>query len=119
MSTRQIAARLRVSQPTIVRDLQARGHAEAEGVLAALAGEQPTKPILPQRLSQEAREQFRQVRWKRRRKMVILSHLDDDPHRQRRVTAQRLRAGGMSMREIARQIGVSPATVLRDLRRGT
>ena len=45
-----------------------------------------------------------------------ISHVDNDPQF-RRLTAERLRAEGMTLREIARQIGVSPATVLGDLRR--
>ncbi len=36
----------------------------------------------------------------------------------RRLAAERLSAGGMTLREIARTLGVCPATVLRDLRRG-
>jgi transposase len=103
MSTRQIAARLRVSQPTIVRDLAALRDAEGEAVLAALRGEQPARPRRLTEVSKRERMFIRQDRWKPRQSI-------------RRYDARRLRGEGASLREISRKLGVSPATVMRDLR---
>ena len=99
MTARATATALGVSHPTILRDLRAHDQAEAEQVLAALAGEphRPEKP--PPRLSTEQRLEARRskyYRWYR---------------------AAELRRRGASLRAIARQVGASPATVLRDLRR--
>ena len=95
MTLREVAAGLGVSHATVLRDLQA----EAELVLAALAGEpqRPEKP--PPRLKMEERldaHRSKYYRW----------HYTTE-----------LRRRGASLRAIARQVGASPATVLRDLRR--
>jgi len=99
MAVRAIAAALGISHPTVLRDLRVHDQAEAELVLAALAGEpqHPEKP--PPRLSIEQRlEAHRSKYW-------------------RWQYAAALRRRGASLRAIAPQVGVSPATVLRDLRR--
>ena len=99
MTVRAIAAALGVSHPTVLRDLRDHDQAEAEQVLAVLAGEpqRPEKP--PPRLNTQ--------QWL-------------DAHRSKyyrwHYTAE-LRRRGASVRAIARQVGSSPATVLRDLRR--
>jgi IS30 family transposase len=99
MTVRDIAAVLGVSHPTILRDLRAHDQAEAEQVLAVLAGapQRPEKP--PPRLNTQ--------QWL-------------DAHRSKyyrwHYTAE-LRRRGASVRAIARQVGSSPATVVRDLRR--
>jgi IS30 family transposase len=99
MTVRAIAGALGVSHVTVIRDLRAHDQAEAELVLAALAGapQRPEKP--PPRLSTEQQHDARRskdYRW----------HY-----------AAELRRRGASLRAIARQVGASPATVLRDLRR--
>jgi|SRR5580704_13773479 IS30 family transposase len=99
MAVRAIAAALGISHPTVLRDLRAHDQAEAELVLAALAGEpqHPEKP--PPRLSIEQRLDARRSKYYRWQ------------------YAAALRQRGASLRAIAPQVGVSPATVLRDLRR--
>ncbi len=99
MTARAIATVLGVSHPTVLRDLRAHDQAERELVLAVLAGapQRPEKP--PPRLNTEQRLEARRskgYRW----------HY-----------ATELRQRGASLRSIARQVGASPATVLRDLRR--
>ena len=99
MTVRDIAAVLGVSHPTVLRDLCAHDQAEAEQVLAALAGELQRPKARPPELKAE--------QWL-------------DAHRSKyhrwRYTAE-LRWRGASVRAIARQVGSSPATVVRDLRR--
>jgi IS30 family transposase len=98
-AVRAIAAALGISHPTVLRDIRIHDQAEAELVLAALAGEpqHPEKP--PPRLSTEQRlEACRSKYW-------------------RWYYAAQLRQRGASLRAIAQQVDVSPATVLRDLRR--
>ncbi len=99
MTVRDIAAVLGVSHPTILRDLRVHDQAEAEQVLAVLAGEpqRPGKP--PPRLDTGQRLEARRSKYYR-------WHY-----------AAELRRRGASLRSIARQVGASPATVLRDLRR--
>ena len=99
MSLREVAAALGVSHPTVLRDLRAHDQAEAEQVLAVLAGEpqQPEKP--PPRLSAEQRLEARRSKYWRWQYSATL------------------RRRGASLRATAQQVGASPATVLRDLRR--
>jgi IS30 family transposase len=99
MTVRAIAGVLGVSHVTVIRDLRAHDQAEAEQVLAALAGEpqSPGKP--PPRLDIGQRLEARRSKYYR------WYH-----------TAE-LRRCGASLRAIARQVGASPATVMRDLRR--
>ena len=99
MTVRAIADEFGVSHGTILRDLRAHDQAEAELVLAALAGapQRPEKP--PPRLSTQQRLEARRSKYYRWQ------------------YAATLRLGGASLRAIARQVGASPATVLRDLRR--
>ena len=96
MAVRAIADALGVSHPTILRDLD---QAEAEQVLAALAGEPQRPKARPPELKAE--------QWL-------------DAHRSKyyrwHYTAE-LRRRGASVRAIARQVGSSPATVVRNLRR--
>jgi IS30 family transposase len=99
MTVRAIAAALGVSHPTVLRDLCTHDQAEAEQVLAALAGEPQRPDKRPPRLNTQ--------QWL-------------DAHRSkyyRWYYAAVLRQRGASLRAIARQVGASPATVLRDLRR--
>ena len=99
MTVRGIADALGVSHPTILRDLRDHDQAEAEQVLAALAGEPQRPKARPPELKAE--------QWL-------------DAHRSKyyrwHYTAE-LRRRGASVRAIARQVGASPATVVRDLRR--
>ena len=99
MAVRAIADALGVSHPTILRDLRDHDQAEAEQVLAALAGEPQRPKARPPELKAE--------QWL-------------DAHRSKyyrwHYTAE-LRRRGASVRAIARQVGSSPATVVRDLRR--
>ncbi len=99
MTVRAIASALGVSHPTVVRDLCTHDQAEAEQVLAALAGEPQRPKARPPELKAE--------QWL-------------DAHRSKYYrwyyTAE-LRRRGTSVRAIARQVGSSPATVVRDLRR--
>jgi len=99
MTLREVAAALGVSHPTVLRDLCTHDQAEAEQVLAALAGapQRPEKP--PPRLNtQQCYDAHRSkyYRW----------HYSAE-----------LRRRGASLRAIARQVGASLATVLRDLLR--
>jgi len=99
VTVRAIAAALGVSHPTVLRDLCTHDQAEAEQVLAALAGapQRPEKP--PPRLNtQQCYDAHRSkyYRW----------HYSAE-----------LRRRGASLRAIARQVGASLATVLRDLLR--
>lgn len=112
-TTRQIAAGLGVSQPTVVRDLRAHREAEGEAVLAALAGIPPDRPRRLSDVSRSERAEIRRGRWKRR------DEDGEDANWLRRYRAEQLREQDAGLREIARRLGVSPATVLRDLRHGT
>ena len=102
MTLREVAAVLGVSHPTVLRDLRAHDQAERResgAVLAVLAGapQRPGKP--PPRLNTQQRyeaHRSKDYRW----------HYSTE-----------LRRRGASLRSIARQVGASPATVLRDLRR--
>ena len=99
MTVRAIAGALGVSHVTVIRDLRAHDQAEAELVLAALAG-QPQRPVRPP-------PQLNAQQWlEARRSKYYRWHY-----------AAELRQRGASLRSIARQVGASPATVLRDLRR--
>jgi IS30 family transposase len=99
MTVRAIAGAFGVSHVTILRDLRDHDEAEAERVLAALAGapQRPKKP--PPRLNTQQWYEARQSKYYR-------WHYTTE-----------LRRRGASLRSIARQVGASPATVLRDLRR--
>lgn len=117
LTTRQIAGELGVSQPTVVRDLRAIRDAEAEAVLAALLrGRSAARKRKPKPVTCKTRAEHQRNRWKRHRRY-------DDGTRglevnwQRRHRARALRDFGYSYRQIAEQLGISAATVMRDLRR--
>jgi IS30 family transposase len=99
MAVRAIAAALGISHPTVLRDFRVHDQAEAELVLAALAGEPQHLEKPPPRLSIEQRLDARRSKYYR-------WHYTTE-----------LRRRGASLRAIARQVGTSPATVMRDLRR--
>jgi len=99
MTARAIAAALGISHPTVLRDIRAHDQAEAEQVLAALAGEPQRPRARPPELRLEQQVQARRSKSDRWR------HTGE------------LRQRGASLRSIARLVGSSPATVLRDLRR--
>ena len=99
MTVRDIAAVLGVSHPTILRDLRDHDQAEAEQVLAVLAG-------APQRPGNHRPRLTAEQRLDARRSKYYRWHY-----------ATELRRRGASLRSIARQVGASPATVLRDLQR--
>jgi transposase len=109
LSTRQIAGRLGVSQPTAWRDLKAHEQAEAEAVLAALRGDRPAPKRRPVTID---RREIRGLRWKRYER-----DLGMDANLGRWLAARWLRSQGMSVREIGKALGVSPATAWRELRR--
>jgi transposase len=113
LSTRAIAGRLGVSQPTAVRDLRAHDEAEAEAVIAALAGRKLPAAKRARRPDPWQVKQIKAKRWKRRDELGGVL----DANWQRRLWAEKLRGDGLSLRQIAGRLGVSPATVLRDLRR--
>jgi IS30 family transposase len=98
---REVAAALGVSHPTVLRDLRAHDQAEGEQVLAVLAGA-PQRP--KKRSLQLDTEQWVEARRSKYYRWYYTAEL------QRR---------GASLRSIARQVGASPATVLRDLRRSS
>ena len=81
-------------------------------MLAALAGTQLLQPRELQQVSRQERAQYKRERWRRRRDVLCR-----DVQFGRRLPAERLRAASMTLRGIAKALGVSPATMLRDLRR--
>jgi IS30 family transposase len=99
MTVRAIAGELGVSHVTVIRDLRAHDQTEAELVLAALAGEPQRPKTRPPELKVEQWYEARRSKY------------------YRWYYAAQLRQRGASLRAIARQVGASPATVLRDLRR--
>jgi len=99
MTVRAIAGALGVSHPTILRDLRDHDEAEAELVLAVLAGAPQRPKKSPPRLNTQQWYEAHRSKY----------------YRWHYTTELRLR--GASLRSIARQVGVSPATVMRDLRR--
>jgi len=116
LTTRQIAGELGVSQPTAVRDLRAIADAEAEAVLAALLRDRPAPRMRkPKPVTDKTRAENQRNRWKRYHYYDGMPGLE--VNWQRRHRARALRDYGYSYRQIAEQLGVSPATVMRDLRR--
>ena len=116
LTTRQIAGELGVSQPTVVRDLRAISGAEAEAVLAALLRDRPApRKRKPKPVTDKTRAENKSNRWKRYHYYDGTRGLE--ANWQRRHRARTLRHYGYSYRQIAEQLGVSPATVMRDLRR--
>jgi IS30 family transposase len=99
MTVRAIASALGVSHVTVIRDLRDHDQAEAEQVLAVLAGEPPRSEKPPPRLNTQQWYEAHRSKY------------------HRWLYATELRQRGASLRSIARQVGASPATVLRDLRR--
>ena len=99
MTVRAIADALGVSHVTVIRDLRDHDQAEGELVLAALAGEPQRPKARPLELRVEQRVEARRSKY------------------YRWYHAAELRRRGASLRAIARQVGASPATVMRDLRR--
>jgi IS30 family transposase len=100
LTVRAIAAELGVSHVTIVRDLAELDRLENEAIFAALAGTAPRPRRGPRpTLTPKQRETSRGSRHKR------WQHV------------HQLREAGRSLREIAEQVGASPATVMRDLGR--
>lgn len=78
---------------------------------AALDGVPPERPKTWRKLRDAELARIRDNRWKRK------DELGHDAQYWRRRDVVRMHDDGASLRQIARRFGISPATVLRDLRK--